>query len=128
MSYMANDKSKKDDNENESSPLEEDDLKKSGLSIADIAKKVVAVGVGAAFLTEESIRSALGEVKLPKEILNLVLQNASKTKDIVADQVTKEIVKLISKIDFVKEASRFVEEHKFKIEIDITKKDKTPKP
>ncbi len=125
---MANDKSKKDDNENESSPLEEDDLKKSGLSIADIAKKVVAVGVGAAFLTEESIRSALGEVKLPKEILNLVLQNASKTKDIVADQVTKEIVKLISKIDFVKEASRFVEEHKFKIEIDITKKDKTPKP
>ncbi len=128
MSYMANDKSKKDDNENESSFLEEDDdLKKSGLSIADIAKKVVAVGVGAAFLTEESIRSALGEVKLPKEILNLVLQNASKTKDIVADQVTKEIVKLVSKIDFVKEASRFVEDHKFKIEIDITKKDKAPK-
>lgn len=112
------------ENEENEFSLDEEDLKKSGLSITDIAKKLVAVGVGAAFLTEESIRSALGEVKLPKEILNVVLQNATKTKDLVADQVTKEIVKLISKIDFVKEASRFVEEHKFKIEIDITKKDK----
>jgi hypothetical protein len=119
---VASDKSNND--ENDFSSLDEDELKKSGLSITDIAKKLVAVGVGAAFLTEESIRSALGEVKLPKEILNIVLQNATKTKDIVANQVTKEIVNLISKIDFVKEASRFVEEHKFKIEIDITKKDK----
>jgi hypothetical protein len=109
---MANDKNRDEDEES------------SGLSITDIAKKLVAVGVGAAFLTEESIRSALGEVKLPKEILNVVLQNATKTKDVIADQVTKEIVKLISKIDFVKEASRFVEDHKFNIEIDITKKDK----
>lgn len=114
---MANDKN---NNENEFPQDEE----KSTLSIGEIAKKLVAVGVGAAFLTEESIRSALGEVKLPKEILNSLLQNASKTKEAVADQVTKEIVKIISKIDIVKEASRFVEEHKFTIEIDIKKKDK----
>lgn len=120
---MANDKTKEHD-ESDDFSLDEEELKKSGLSITDIAKKLVAVGVGAAFLTEESIRSALGEVKLPKEILNIVIQNATKTKDLVADQVTKEIIKLISKVDFVKEASRFVEEHKFNIEIDITKKDK----
>lgn len=120
---MANDKDNDRDDENDFS-LDEDELKKSGLSITDIAKKLVAVGVGAAFLTEESIRSALGEVKMPKEILNVVLQNATKTKDVIADQVTKEIIKLISKIDFVKEASRFVEDHKFNIEIDIIKKDK----
>lgn len=119
---MSNDKSNNE--ESDFSALDEEELKKSGLSIGDIAKKLVAVGVGAAFLTEESIRSALGEVKLPKEMLNSLLQNATKTKELVADQVTKEIVKIISKIDIVKEASRFVEEHKFKIEIDITKKDK----
>lgn len=116
---MDNDKGNNQEND---SPSSEDE--KSGLSIAEIAKKVVAVGVGAAFLTEESIRSALGEVKLPKEILNSLLQNASKTKEVIADQVTKEIVKIISKIDIVKEASRFVEEHKFTIEIDIKKKEK----
>jgi len=122
---MANDKSNNEEPSGSDDSLDEDELKKSGLSIADIAKKVVAVGVGAAFLTEESIRSALGEVKLPKEILNSLLQNASKTKEVIADQVTKEIVKIISKIDIVKEASRFVEEHKFTIEIDIKKKDKS---
>lgn len=112
------------DNENGDEVFSEEDLKKSGLSIAEIAKKLVAVGVGAAFLTEESIRSALGEVKLPKEMLNSLLQNASKTKEVIADQVTKEIVRIISKIDIVKEASRFAEEHKFNIQIEITKKDK----
>ena len=121
---MANDKSNNEEFSGSEDSMDEDELKKSGISIADIAKKVVAVGVGAAFLTEESIRSALGEVKLPKEILNSLLQNASKTKEVIADQVTKEIVKIISKIDIVKEASRFVEEHKFTIEIDIKKKDK----
>lgn len=121
---MAKDKSNNEEFSSSEDSADEDEFKKSGLSIADIAKKVVAVGVGAAFLTEESIRTALGEVKLPKEILNSLLQNASKTKEVVADQVTKEIVKIISKIDIVKEASRFVEEHKFTIEIDIKKKDK----
>ncbi len=117
---MANE----NDTNNNEEIFSEEDLKKSGLSIAEIAKKLVAVGVGAAFLTEESIRSALGEVKLPKEILNSLLQNASKTKEVIADQVTKEIVKIISKIDIVKEASRFAEEHKFTITVDISKKDK----
>lgn len=112
------------DNDNNDDVFSEEDLKKSGLSISEIAKKLVAVGVGAAFLTEESIRSALGEVKLPKELLSSLIQNASKTKEAVADQVTKEIVKIISKIDFVKEASRFAEEHKFTITVDIKKKEK----
>lgn len=102
----------------------EEDLKKSGLSITDFAKKVFAVGIGAAFLTEESIRNALGDIKLPKDIANTLIQNAAKTKEVIANQVTKEIVNIISKVDIVKEASRFVEDHKFKIsaEIEVTKK------
>jgi len=109
---------------NDDFSFDEEELKKRGLSLGDIAKKVFAVGISAAFLTEESIRSALGELKLPKDILNIVLQNATKTKEAVANQVTKEIINIISKIDFVKEASRFVEEHKFKVsaEIEVLKK------
>ncbi len=115
---MANDQG---DNFDE---LDEEELKKRGISITDIAKKVFAVGIGAAFLTEESIRSALGEFKLPKEILTTLIQNASKTRDVISNQVANEIIKIVNKIDFVKEASRFVEEHKFKIsaEVEVTKK------
>lgn len=115
-----------DENNSENFSFNEEDLKKSGLSISEIAKKVFAVGIGAAFLTEEAIRNSLSEMKLPKDIANVLIQNATKTKELIANQVTKEIVNIISKIDFVKEASRFVEEHKFKIsaEIEVLKKKK----
>jgi hypothetical protein len=113
-------------NDSDDFSFDEEELKKRGLSIGEIAKKVFAVGIGAAFLTEESIRAALSELKLPKEIMTTLLQNATKTKEAIANQVTKEIINIISKIDFVKEASRFVEEHKFKVsaEIEVLKKKK----
>ena len=39
--------------------------------------------------------------------------------------VTNEVVNVIKKIDFVKEAARFVEEHKFRVtaEIEVLKRD-----
>lgn len=91
----------------------------------DTVKKVLTAGVSAAFLTEESLRAYVSELKLPKEALNLLIQGASKSKEEMTQRVTKEIVAIIHKIDFVKEASRFVETHKFKItaEIDIIKKE-----
>ena len=93
---------------------------------ADMLKKVVGVGLGAAFMTEEHVRSYLGDIKVPKDVVNLVLQGASKSKEELMNRVGSEVVKIVSKIDFVKEASRFVEEHKFKItaEIDVIKKEK----
>ncbi len=111
----SDDSSKKDDKE---SP----DLK--GL-LGDTVKKVFTAGVSAAFMTEESLRSYVSELRLPKEALNMLLQSASKSKEEVTQRVTKEIVGIIQKIDFVKEASKFVENHKFKVtaEIDIIKKE-----
>ncbi len=90
----------------------------------EMIKKVMSIGLGAAFMTEESIRGAVTELKLPKEVLTTLLQGASRSKEEFLNKVGNETIKLISKIDFVKEASRFVEEHKFKIqaEIEIVKK------
>jgi len=47
---------------------------------AEVMKKVLTVGVGAFFLTEESLRSLVSEFKLPKELLSAVLDTAHKTK------------------------------------------------
>ncbi len=92
--------------------------------MGETLKKVLSVGVGAAFMTEESIRTYLGDLKLPKEILGLLLQSANKGKDEITQRVSKEVIGIVSKIDWIKEASRFAETHKFKIsaEIDIIKK------
>lgn len=103
-----------------------------GPKIADALKKVITAGFGAAFMTEESIRSYLGELKLPKDVLNMVLQSAAKSKEDLTNRVGAEIIRMVNKIDFVKEASRFVEEHKFSIkaEVEVLKKDdaKTAEP
>ncbi len=111
----------------------ENDDDSSGLKLGDTLKKVITAGIGAAFMTEESVRNYLGEIKLPKEVLNVILQSASKSKDELMTKVGNEIIKVVNKIDFVKEASRFVEEHKFKIsaEVEVLKKDSAkdlPKP
>lgn len=92
--------------------------------VADVLKKILTTGIGAAFMTEEHIRGLLSEMKLPKDAIQFVLQGATKSKEELMNRVGNEVIKIISKIDFVKEASRFVEEHKFRItaEIDVVKK------
>ena len=108
--------------------MEDNDDKDSKKSlIGEAAKKIFTAGVTAAFMTEEGVRSYLAELKLPKEILNLILQGASKSKDEITSRVSNEVVGIVQKIDWVKEASKFAEGHKFKIttEIEISKKDKT---
>lgn len=94
---------------------------------AEMIKRVMSVGLGAAFMTEESIRNALGDIKLPKEVVGTILQSANRSKEEFLNKIGNETIKLISKIDFVKEASRFVEEHKFHIvaDIEVVRKDPT---
>lgn len=94
--------------------------------LAELVRKIMTAGLGAAFMTEEAIRSQLGEVKLPKDVINTILQGANKSKEELVHRIGNETMRLISKIDIVKEVARFAETHKFKIqaEVEILKKDK----
>jgi hypothetical protein len=128
MADDRKDSKHKDHKDRDSSDREHDEGREEsrpGGLIGEAAKKIFTAGVTAAFMTEESIRGYLSEVKLPKEVLNLIIQGASKSKDEITSRVGKEVIGMIQKIDFVKEASRFAESHKFKItaEIEITKKE-----
>lgn len=87
--------------------------------VGDTLKKILATGVSAAFMTEESIRKIVNDLHLPKETLNLLLQGAARSKEELMNRVSREVISIISKIDFVKEASRFVEEHKFRIVAEV---------
>lgn len=93
--------------------------------LSEAIKKVFTAGVSAAFMTEESIRGYLGELKLPKDVLHVLLQSAAKSKDEITQKMSKELVAMIQKIDLVKEFSKFAETHKFKVsaEVEILKKD-----
>lgn len=115
---MASDESKKSKDETADAKVP---------PLGEALKKVLTAGVSAAFMTEESIRSYLGELKLPKDVLNLLIQGASKSKDEITQKVSKEAIAMIQKIDWTKELSKFAEDHTFKIsmEIDIKKKNKS---
>ena len=59
---------------------------------AEVMKKVLTVGVGAFFLTEESLRGLVSEFKLPKELLTAILESAGKTRDEFLKSVSNEII------------------------------------
>ncbi len=75
--------------------------------------------------TLKKIISAGSPTEISKELIGTVLNQALKAKDDITVKVTGEMIALVRKIDFVKEFSKFAENHKFKVtaEIEILKKD-----
>jgi diaminopimelate decarboxylase len=63
-------------------------------------KKALTVGVGALFLTEEGVRSLMGDVKLPKELIGGILESANKTKTEFLQNLSRDVrEKVVDKID-----------------------------
>jgi polyhydroxyalkanoate synthesis regulator phasin len=118
---------KKDDthaaaDENPAAPPEAD--VRTGGILGEAVKRIMTVGMTAAFVTEDTLRNYIGDLKLPKEVLNGLLQNATKSKEELANRVSSEIMKMLSKIDLAREAAKFLEHHKVRVsaEIEFTKK------
>ena len=56
------------------------DKQDKDFNLTDTIKKVISVGVGAAFMTEDAIKNILQDVPLPKDILQGLTQSAKATK------------------------------------------------
>lgn len=98
-----------------------DDLKSQ---ISEAMKKIVLTGVGTIFLTEETVRNYLGELKLPKEMWAGFLENAAKTKTEFLTSFSKEAAQVLSRVDIAAEAKKFLEGHTMKISVEIDFKKK----
>lgn len=59
--------------------------------VPDIVRRAVVAGVGALFMTEEGIRNLVSEVKLPREAMGYLLEQAQKTRSELARVVTEEV-------------------------------------
>ena len=74
-----------------------DDIKSKS---ADLMKKVLTVGVGAVFLTEESLRAMVSEWKLPKEVIGAILESSRKTKNEFMQSLSQDVfAKVVEKVD-----------------------------
>src|SRR5438270_8195360 len=59
--------------------------------VPEIVRRALLTGVGALFMTEEGIRNAVGEMKLPKDALAFLMSQAEKSRAEVARIVTQEV-------------------------------------
>ncbi len=62
-----------------------------GWGVSEFVKKMAVAGLGALFMTEEGLRSLAGQLKVPKEMLGVILGQAEKAKTDVSRVVSEEI-------------------------------------
>lgn len=88
--------------------------------ISEAMKKVILMGVGTIFLTEETVRSYLSEMKLPKEMWSSFLENADKTKKEFLEVFAKEMAQVLSKVDFPTELQKLLKEQNVTIKMELS--------
>src|SRR5262249_15154221 len=79
-------------------PMEEDPLdpdqpperERRGF-VTEFVRKVAVTGLGALFMTEEGLRALAGQLKLPKELLGVILTQAERTKSEIGRIVSEEV-------------------------------------
>lgn len=100
---MANNNEKKDKSSDSASATEK---------LGEAIKKIISSG---------------SPTEISKEIITTVMGQAIKAKDDITLKVSNEMIGLVRKIDFVKEFSKFTENHKFRVtaEIEVIKKEDT---
>lgn len=67
--------------------------------ISDTIKKIVSVGVGAAFMTEDTVKNVLADLPLSKDILSGLVQNAKTTKEEFVKSIRDEIKSYLKNVD-----------------------------
>lgn len=92
---------------------------------ADLVKKVLTVGVGAAFLTEESLRAMVSEMKLPKELISNLLSTANQTKSEFFGKLASDVIeKIQSRVDPAALVSEILQKNdiEFTVKVKVTPK------
>ena len=63
--------------------------------VPDFVRRMAWAGIGAVFMSEEGIRRLAAQLKLPKEALGFLLQQADRTKDEIGRVLSEELRKLL---------------------------------
>jgi hypothetical protein len=91
------------DKRDEPPDLTPEDAKRLSGIVPDVVRRAVLTGVGALFMTEEGIRNAVSEMKLPKDALGFLLSQAEKSRAEVGRIVTQEVRRFLEGEGFQRE-------------------------
>jgi hypothetical protein len=88
-------------------------------ALPEFTKKLVSLGLGAYFLTEEKLVNYVRDAKLPKDIGSSITSNAGKAKDELLSFVSREVGRAIKSFDLQEEIERALKKHKIKVTAEI---------
>ena len=101
--------------------------KKSESTITEAIKKVVSIGVGAAFMTEDAVKTILSDLPLPKDIVNGLIQNAKGAKKEFSEGIRSEIRDYLAKLDITKVVETTIEKYDFDVQAKVSLRRKEDK-
>lgn len=67
--------------------------------ISETVKKIISVGVGAAFMTEDAVKGVLQDLPISKDILSGLVQNAKSTKEEFVNSLRDEVRSYLKNLD-----------------------------
>jgi len=94
--------------------------------IRDTLRDVALSGLAAIFMGEDAVRKYVKELKLPKELVGILLENISKKKDDFYGLLAKEVGQVMSKVDLGKEISNFLRQHRIDMQLKVSFESKDP--
>jgi hypothetical protein len=107
-------------------PEDRSDETRSGLP--ELTRKILSLGLGAYFLGEDAVRRVVKDAKLPRDVVNSVVSNASKGKEELFGYVARELSGFLRQMDVQAELSRFASTHKIRVNAEIEFIPRTPPP
>ncbi len=91
---------------------------------SDFVKRILSVGVGTLFLTEESLKGMISEFKLPKELISGILESANRTRKEFLQNLSSELIaKLSDKMDPRALIEEILSRNEVEVRISIKPKD-----
>ena len=87
--------------------------------LGDMMKKALFAGIGAIFMTEESVRNYVTEAKLPREIRSYLIQNTTQAKEQFFGYLAKELTQIVLKSDLPRVVQTFLKDHTIEVEAKI---------
>ena len=87
--------------------------------LSDMMKKALFAGLGAVFMTEESVRAYVSDSKLPRDIGSYLIKNTAQAKEQFFGYLAKELSGLVRKSDLPKVVQGFLRDHTIEIEARI---------
>ncbi|MEZ4270485.1 MAG: hypothetical protein R3C68_03315 [Myxococcota bacterium] len=92
---------------------------RSGGKFPESIRKVLVSGLSAVFMTEEGIRQTLGDLRLPKEAMSFLMQQAERSRRELFRVVSDELKGFLKGVDLTGEVRRALTGLKIEINAEV---------